>query len=115
MRKEYRANARSAPWVVPLKGRNGVQDAGMEIVRRGAIVVAVVEATRVDLEGRRGTRFQQTKAATLPIGYLLALCEYRRDSYRACVLRERVVYSVRLIRFFLNFTHIVFCNSFECS
>lgn len=55
----------------------------MKIVS-GGDCVAVVEATRVDLEGQRGTRFQQTKAATLPAGYLLATL----DSYRLCIREE---------------------------
>lgn len=53
------------------------------------MVRAVVEATTVDLEGRRGTRLPQTKAATLPAGRPLAtLREYRRDSHRRCVRVE---------------------------
>jgi len=55
----------------------------------GGDCVAVVEATRVDLEGWRGTRFPQTKATTLPAGYLLAtFYEYHCDSYRACVCEK---------------------------
>ena len=56
--KNIELTTQEAPCESPLKGRNGVRDTGMEIVSgEGGDCVAVVEVTRVDLEGWRGTRF----------------------------------------------------------
>lgn len=100
--KNIELATQETPRESPPKGRSGVRDTGMKIVS-GGDCVAVVEATRVDLEGQRGTRFQQTKAATLPAGYLLATL----DSYRLCVREEGGGSFVpRLTRFLPDFIHV---------
>lgn len=72
----------------------GLRAGGRSLV--GGDRVAVVEVAWVDLEGRRGTRLQQTKAATLPAGRLLVtlLRVSGRDSHQGgCVCEGEVATS----------------------
>lgn len=112
--KNIELATQEAPRGSPLKGRSGVRDAGMEIVSGGRLCRGSGSYHRVDLEGQRGTRFQQTKAATLPAGYLLATL----DSYRLCV-REKGggSFAPRLTHFLPRFIHIclVWKIIFKCN